>query len=511
IPKGAAKQFPTKTELTEEEYKQISEDIGAEILDAKDGIKFNEHIESDDEQEAVEKDSEKVDHEREILTKEDLVKKYDLDNYDEEEGQVGIPVFGKSVGLTYHSSNNEDPYILLNDTLDDEEELNEMEILPTDNLILACKTEDDVSHLEILVYENEEDNLYVHHDIMLPSFPLCTEWLDFGKKGVQGNFAAIGTFEPEIEIWNLDSVDAIYPEVILGSTKNLKKPTTKKKTKKFNQVNDSRHVGAVTSISWNKSHRNLILTGSVDTTVKLWDLSSDTSTAVKSYAHHIDKVAAVSWNDKEPTVFLSGGYDNGGRVCCLDSRQPDTVSSWNLGSDVECIKWDPWRSERFLVSTEDGLVRCFDARNALPKGDAKPLYILHAHDSAVSSLDFSSHVDGLLVTGGADKFCKVWDIREDQPKKCIVSRDLGVGKVFAASFCVDTPYVLACTGSKGKIIVWNLENNSGVRNLFKGENVASENKKEIVEIEEEINNEDDEDDDLPDDDQWEDDDKMDEN
>ena len=77
-----------------------------------------------------------------------------------------------------------------------------------------------------------------------------------------------------------------------------------------------------------------------------------------------------------------------------------------------------------MVSTEDGLVRCFDARQLNGKKDA--IYTIHAHDSAVSSLDTSSHVDGLLVTGGADKMVKVWDVREGETKGCLASRDLGV-------------------------------------------------------------------------------------
>lgn len=49
--------------------------------------------------------------------------------------------------------------------------------------------------------EGEEDggeaNLYVHHDILLPSFPLAVTWMDCGGPasagGAAGNFAAVGT------------------------------------------------------------------------------------------------------------------------------------------------------------------------------------------------------------------------------------------------------------------------------------------------------------------------------
>lgn len=109
----------------------------------------------------------------------------------------------------------------------------------TDNLLLAAKTEDEISHLEIYVYDESEEgegNLYVHHDIMLPAFPLCLEWLDFrvGRKSAMngpGNYVAVGTFDPEIEIWDLDTIDNMYPDVVLGAQDKTKKKKGGKKSK----------------------------------------------------------------------------------------------------------------------------------------------------------------------------------------------------------------------------------------------------------------------------------------
>jgi periodic tryptophan protein 1 len=95
-------------------------------------------------------------------------------------------MFSNIRGLSYYENpSSEDPYVQLGGGEDEEDE--EIMIEATDNLLLACKTEDDVSHLEVYVYEEEEDNLYVHHDIMLPSFPLCLEWIDFPMGKNLGN------------------------------------------------------------------------------------------------------------------------------------------------------------------------------------------------------------------------------------------------------------------------------------------------------------------------------------
>lgn len=61
-------------------------------------------------------------------------------------------------------------------------------------------------------------NLFVHHDILLPAFPLSVAWLDCDPRGATdaGNFAAVGTMSPGIEIWDLDVADSVEPLASLG-------------------------------------------------------------------------------------------------------------------------------------------------------------------------------------------------------------------------------------------------------------------------------------------------------
>ena len=170
--------------------------------------------------------------------------------------------------------------------------------------------------------------------------------------------------EPEIEVWSLDVVEAMYPDMVLGrpdkTAAHVPVPagTGKKKRKKTKHRPSSTayHVDAVLSLSWNKTHRNLLASASADRTVKLWDLSRDPTIngeggegegALRSFNVHKDKVQAVQWNEKEPTVLLTGSYDR--TVRTFDSRDPDAGVGAVVGADVEALRWDPWESNAFYV------------------------------------------------------------------------------------------------------------------------------------------------------------------
>lgn len=412
----------------------------------------------------------------------DDLKEYDLEHYDddpEEDIEVAqsMGMFGNVKSLAYYENNKEDPYITIPDEEDENEERENLQVLATDNMVLAAKVEDELAHLEVYVYEDEADNLYVHHDIMLPAIPLCVEWLDIScgrsnvDKDATANFVAIGTMDPDIELWDLDTVDCMYPNAILGQGGNPE-DEKKKKKKKAKKANDQYHVDAVLSLAANRKHRNLLASASADKTVKLWDLH--TAKCAKSYSYHTDKVCSLAWHAVESTVLLSGSYDR--TVVGADMRAPDAKPSrWGVESDVENVRWDPHDPNFFFVSTENGVIHYFDVRNAPSDPVAsKAVWTLQAHDESVSSFDLNTVIPGFMATGSTDKTVKLWNIQPTGPA-LVVSRDLDVEKVFSTSFGPDpeVAFRLAVAGSKGTMNVWDTSTNTSVRGAFAGKLPAS--------------------------------------
>lgn len=58
---------------------------------------------------------------------------------------------------------------------------------------------------------------------MLSAYPLCLEWVPSLGDENKVNFVIVGTFLPEIEIWNLDVLDAIEPAFVLGNQEQASK------------------------------------------------------------------------------------------------------------------------------------------------------------------------------------------------------------------------------------------------------------------------------------------------
>ena len=151
-----------------------------------------------------------------------------MDDYDDDDEDMSYEAFANSVpGGDLPGIDEMDDGDDADRALDSDEE-EDTRIKPSDAILLAAHAEDEYSCLEVYVYDRDEGALFVHHDIALPAFPLALAWMGH-PPGVSvaaedvsaanrpsGNFVAVGTFEPGIEIWNLDVLEALTPTATLG-------------------------------------------------------------------------------------------------------------------------------------------------------------------------------------------------------------------------------------------------------------------------------------------------------
>lgn len=480
VPRGYASEFPEQYELNDEEMERINQMAQLELTDARADLKQAKLLQPD---------------------QDDDLKEYNLESYDDDDndGEAVLMFPGlSSTEATYKEDEEGDAYLLLPTELEQQQDKQELQIYPTDNLVLATRTEDEVSYLDVYVYDDgggapegsepekgdeldadaakgmiREANLYVHHDLMLPAFPLCVEWVNFRPGSTDennnlGNFAAIGTFDPQIEVWNLDCVDKAFPDLILGEPAQNSFAAVSKKKKK-SKIQSTHHTDAVLSLSHNRTHRSALASTSADKTVKLWDLSQGVAVRSLNSVHSGLTVSLSEWHSQEPAILLTGGYDGAAAVSDVrvaDDNQLLKRYKVGKGQEVENVTWGA-QPEHFYAGTDNGNVYCFDVR-----AQDKPLWTLHAHDTGISSLQVNRHIAGMLVTSAMnEKTVKLWKAPAQGGPLMVLSRDFGVGNVLSTGFPSDIEVAghMTIGGVTAGLKMWDVLLNKSVRSSFRDE------------------------------------------
>lgn len=433
----------------------------------------------------------------------------DDDDFDEimEDTREYMPIDVKGLEAMGLANSSGPMYFAEDDDDEDDSDLEDTNLTPDDALIVVAKTDEDFASLQIHVYEQNTGNLFVHHDIPLPSFPLCMAHGDINNHGQAGNYVAVGTFSPGIEIWNLDVLDALEPICILGGEdtsmadelmkinmtraamgKKLKKKTKKKKGRSNQDTNDGglksgSHTDAIMALSWNSVHRQVIASGSADQTVKLWDITragnfngnpkerNDTAAPAATFSHHRDKVNAVVWHPSEGTLLATGSFDR--TVALLDVRAGDENTTGNnikttkIPADCEALAWDPFQEQFLTAASEDGTITCWDVR----KFD-EPYWSFVAHEfGGVSDLSYNRHVPGFFATCAVDKTVALWDVQNvaslpnKKPYSCGI-KEMNVGKLFSVSFYPSSPWLLGSGGNGNSLALWDLSNEKEIQQRF---------------------------------------------
>lgn len=189
------------------------------------------------------------------------------------------------------------------------------------------------------------------------------------------------------------------------------------------------HAEAVISVKFSPDS-NYLSSGSGDTTVRFWDLS--TQTPQYKCEGHTNWVLCISWSP-DSKKLVSGCKD--GVIICWDPENGKQKAPVMRGHKqwITALVWEPFHinsdCKYFASSSKDGDIRIWDSVLG------KCMRILTSHSKSVTSLLWGG--SSLLYSGSQDRTIKVW-----RPHDGVLCRTLEGHAHWVNSLSLNTDYII---------------------------------------------------------------------
>lgn len=141
-----------------------------------------------------------------------------------------------------------------------------------------------------------------------------------------------------------------------------------------------------------------VVSFSDDKSVSMWDIATEQKTT--SFAEHTDYIRAGAASPISPDIILSGSYDH--TLKLYDCRSNDTVLTVNHGSPVESVLFLP--SGGIFISAGGTEIKAWDIFNG-----GKLLANISQHHKTVTTLRLASN-NSRLMSASLDRHVKIYDI-----------------------------------------------------------------------------------------------------
>ncbi len=189
------------------------------------------------------------------------------------------------------------------------------------------------------------------------------------------------------------------------------------------------HSGGVYAVAFSPDGR-LIVSGSQDNTLKLWDTAS--GGLQRTIQGHLSIVSAVSFTP-DGRKIISGGWDSTLRIWDVASGSLLRTLHGHTGT-VSAVAFSP-DGRQFVSSSQDNTLKIWDTANG------NLLHTLHGHSDYVTDVTFSPN-GGEVVSSSWDSTLRIWDASSGD-----VIRTVDEGsQVFAVSFAPDGKEIISASG-----------------------------------------------------------------
>ncbi|XP_051138037.1 protein TORMOZ EMBRYO DEFECTIVE [Andrographis paniculata] len=295
---------------------------------------------------------------------------------------------------------------------------------------LLCATADQ----QFLIYDLEEDSidgLFLVLKRRLIGFN--EEIADMKFLGEDEQFLAVSTSVEQVRVYDLETMSCSY--TLAG------------------------HSDVVLCLDTcvSSSGKTLIVTGSKDNTLRLWDCKNRCCIGVG--IGHMGAVGAVAFSKKNRNFFVSGSSDRTLKLWSLDGMSDDVESVSSLKAKAVVAAHDK-DINSLAIAPNDSLV-CSGSQDRtaciwrLP--DLVSVVVLKGHKRGVWSVEFSP-VDQCVVTASGDKTIKVWAISDGS---CLRTFEGHTSSVIRASFITRGTQFVSC-GADGLVKLWTVKTNECV-------------------------------------------------
>lgn len=202
------------------------------------------------------------------------------------------------------------------------------------------------------------------------------------------------------------------------------------------------------------SSRVLLVTGSKDNSVRLWD--SKRKSCIGVGIGHMGDVSAVSFSKKNRNFFVSASSDRTLKVWSFDGLSDDSAEILNLKAKAVVAAHDK-DINALAVAPNDSLC-CSGSKDRTARiwklPDLVSLVVLKGHKRGVYSVEFSP-VDQCVITASGDKTIKIWAISDGS---CLKTFEGHTSSVLKASFLTRGTQFVSC-GADGLVKLWTVKTN----------------------------------------------------